>query len=297
MALDIIVTGGNGFLMKNLVEMHPEHNWIIYNSNQLNWVNNTGVELLPSNADVFIHSAAVYGGLVFNQMFNERILYENTAMNNNVFNWIMKHNPSKVITIGSGCVYPGDATGVLSEEQIGAGNMHPSVELYGMSKLWALTASRRLLKNWDHLVLGNMYGKYDHTSHERSHLVGALLGKFIHASRQNTDVQLIGTGIAQRDLVYVGDVVDVINRCIAGPSNNQPLNVSTGTGTSVRELAYTIKELIGFKGNIVWGSEKDNGALYKVLDCAKVDAIYPDRQRTAIQDGLALSLPYFLDII
>ena len=297
MALNIVVTGGTGFLMKNLTELHPEHNWIVYNSNQIDWVNNIGIDKLPDSADVFIHSAAVYGGLVFNQMYHERILYENTAMNNNVFDWILKHNPTKVITIGSGCVYPGSATGILSEEQIGTGRMHTSVELYGMSKLWALTASARLLKNWDHLVLGNMYGKYDHTSHERSHLVGALLGKFIDAKRNDTDVQLIGTGIAQRDLVYVGDVVDVINKCIIGPSNNQPLNVSTGVGTSVSELAHTIKELINFEGDIKWGSDKDNGALSKVLDCTKVDAIYPNRRKTTIRDGLMLSLPYFLNIM
>lgn len=289
---NILLIGGNGFLMKNLQELYPNYNYIAPSSAQVNWVTNQGVKDLTA-VDVVIHSAAVYGGLVYNQNYSDRILLDNTRMNANIFDYILNNKPKKVITIGSGCSYPGTATGLLSEDQIGSGRMHSSVELYGMSKLWALTASERLLDNWDHLVLGNMYGKYDHIDMQKSHLVGALLTKFLIAKYKKTDVQLIGTGIAQRDLIYVNDVCDVINHCIVQPGSNRAINVGTGKGTSVAELAQEISRMIDFQGNILWGDEKDDGALYKVLDTTRMQQSFPDIHTTQLNVGLRATLSWF----
>tara|TARA_R110000822_G_scaffold16569_4_gene56229 strand:- start:6444 stop:7349 length:906 start_codon:yes stop_codon:yes gene_type:complete len=289
---NILLIGGSGFLMKNLQELYPNYNYIAPRSTQVNWVTNQGVDELPV-VDVVIHSAAVYGGLVYNQNYSERILLDNTRMNANVFDYILSKKPKKVITIGSGCSYPGTSAGLLSEDQIGTGRMHSSVELYGMSKLWVLAASEKLLDNWDHLVLANMYGKYDHTDVQKSHLVGALLTKFLIAKHKETDVQLIGTGIAQRDLIYVNDVCDVINHCITRPGSNRAVNVGTGTGTSVKELAQLISEMIYFQGKILWGDEKDNGALCKVLDTARMQQSFPDIHTTQLNVGLRATLSWF----
>ena len=223
------------------------------------------------------------------------MLLDNTRMNVNLFDYILRTKPKKVITIGSGCSYPGEATGLLKEEQIGCGRMHPSVEVYGISKLWALSASKRLLTNWDHLVLANMYGKYDHTDVKKSHLVGALLTKFIKAKQQKTDVQLIGTGIAQRDLIYVNDVCRVLNESIKNKGANEAINVSTGVGTSVKELSDLIAELLEFKGRILWGDEKDNGALFKVMDTTKMKKYFPSIETTQLRQGLQATIPWFVD--
>ena len=292
--MSILLTGGSGFLMRNLRELYPNHDYIYPTSSEVNWVTNEGVQTLPQ-VDVVIHSAATYGGLQFNQNHSDQMLLDNTRMNVNLFDYILRTKPGKVITIGSGCSYPGRATGLLKEKQIGCGRMHSSVEVYGISKLWALSASKRLLNNWDHLVLANMYGKYDHTEVEKSHLVGALLSKFIIAKQQNSDVQLIGTGIAQRDLIYVNDVCKVINESINNKGVNKAVNVSTGVGTTVKELADLISELLEFKGSILWGEEKDNGALFKVMDTTRMKKYFSSVKTTQLKQGLEATIPWFVD--
>jgi len=292
----ILVTGGSGFLMKNLLLKYPNYEWVAPRSSEVNWVTGVGIDTLPK-VDIVIHSAAVYGGIVFNQLNAEKILLDNTFMNARVFEYILKNKPSKVIIIGSGCCYPGDAQNILHENQIGTGRLHPSVELYATSKLWSLSASEQLLDNWDHLVLANMYGPYDNITHERSHLVGGMLNKFLTAQSNRTNVQLIGTGIAKRDLIFVEDVCDIIEFCINNPGANQAMNVSTGIGTTVFDLAELIKDILNFDGEIIWGSEKDDGALNKVLGTKVIDKLYPNRTKTNIRDGLQKTIPYFKHLL
>ena len=293
MALDIIVTGGSGFLIKNLMNTHPHYNWIAPTSKQVNWVTGDGIDTLPKHSDVVIHAAASNGGLVYCQNNARDIIFNNAMINARLFDWLTDHEHGKAIMIGSGCSYPSKVTGKFTEDQLGAGRMHSSVEAYGMSKLWALSSSEKLLHNWEQLVLANMFGPHDHTSHERSHLVGALTVKIMRAKKENTDVQLLGTGIAIRDIIYIADVVDVINNRINHTGTNRAVNVSNGEGIGVRELAMLISDIAGYKGRILWGTDKDDGAPYKVLDCSLLDKLYPNRTRTAVRTAIEASIDYY----
>lgn len=283
----IVVTGGHGFLMSNFMKRYKDtHNIFAPTKEQVNWVTGEGVDTLPSNPDVLIHAAAVMGGFVFNKLYPERILLENTSINHRVIDYLIKSPHTKAITIGSGCSYPGDATGVLHEDMIGTGRMQKTVEIYAMSKLWLLLASERLFKDWSHLVLANLYGPNDHRDPERTHVVAALIEKFIHAKKTGSRVSLLGTGVAVRDNIYVNDAVDVIGKFIELESVNQAVNVSTGIGYSVKELAHMISEIVGYTGDIEWGDPADDGALFKVLGTSRLDAIYPERPKTTLKDGL-----------
>jgi GDP-L-fucose synthase len=252
----------------------------------VNWITGQGVDSLPHRPDVFIHSAAIYGGLVFNQKYPEQILSANTMMNHNVMNYILKAKPKKVITIGSACAYPGGAKGELTENMLGTGRMERTVELYAQSKMWMLAACERLLDDWTQLVLANLYGPYDHDDMDKAHVVSALIYKFIAAQARQQPVQLLGTGIALRSLLYVKDAADVIAYFIDNPSTNAAVNVGHGQGVSILELANTIAEVLDFNQEILWGNQSDNGALVKILNYAKLDGIYPARRKTDLKSGL-----------
>ena len=290
--MTVVLTGGNGFLLKNLQQDY-NNDYFAPRSNEVNWITGQGIDTLPDQPDVFIHSAAIYGGLVFNQNYPERILLDNMQMSTNVFKYMLTAKPKKVIIIGSACSYPGSATGILDENMIGTGRMEKTVELYAMNKLWLLAASERLLDNWTHLVLANMYGPGDHLSLEKSHVVGALMKKISIAKQKNEDVHLLGTGEPKRSLVYVKDVCDVINYCINNNMPNQAINVGHDKGISIRELAETIADVLNFNKNIIWGDAADNGAMVKILDYTKLNNLFPNRRKTSLRDGIAQSKEYY----
>jgi len=290
--MNIVLTGGSGFLLSNL-QLEYNANYIAPRSSEVDWITGEGINTLPKNPDVFVHSAAIYGGLVFNQQYPERILLDNMRMSINVFDYILTAKPKKVIIIGSACSYPGGATGKLTEDMIGSGRMERTVELYAMNKLWQLAASERLLANWTHLVLANMYGPNDHLDLEKAHVVGALMKKISNAKRDGTDVQLLGTGEAMRSLVYVKDVCAVINQFATQDLPNGAYNVGHDSGISIKQMAETIADVVGFTGNILWGDPKDNGAMVKILDYAKLDSVYPDRPKTSLYNGLSASKEYY----
>ena len=292
----IVVTGGAGFLMRNFIEQYGvDYDIVAPRSTEVNWVTGQGVDGLPREPDILIHSAAIYGGLVFNQKYPEKILLDNTRISANVFEYVMDAKPEKFISIGSACAYPGNATGVLSESMLGSGRMEHTVELYALNKLWMLAASERLLSNWTHLVLANMYGPYDHTELDKSHVTSALIHKFIAAKHNNSDVNLLGTGESYRSLTFVKDVCDVINYFVLNPGINGAINVGHDAGISIREMAHTIADIVEFKNNIIWGDAADNGARMKVLDYTKLNQIYPSRKKTSLRDGLIATIKYIAE--
>ena len=287
-----VLTGGSGFLLSNLQQEYTA-NYISPRSSEVNWITGEGINTLPDQPDVFVHSAAIYGGLVFNQQYPERILLDNMRMSINVFDYILTTKPKKVIIIGSACSYPGGATGKLTEDMIGSGRMERTVELYAMNKLWQLAASERLLSDWTHLVLANMYGPNDHLDLEKAHVVGALMKKISNAKRDGTDVQLLGTGEAMRSLVFVKDVCAVVNQFATQDLPNGAYNVGHDSGISIKQMAETIADVVGFTGNILWGDPKDNGAMVKILDYTKLDTVYSNRPKTSLYDGLDASKEYY----
>ena len=291
----VLLTGGGGFLLRNLRELYPNHNYVFPTSKQVNWATGYGVESLPTDVDVVVHAAAVMGGIEFITSHKEKILLDNTRMNANFFEWVLNVKPRKVITMGSGCAYPGYVTGVLKEDDLACGKLHNTVEIYGFSKLWMQIACEQLLDNWDHLVLANMYGRYDHIEYTRSHVIAALIVKFIRAQREGKNVQLLGTGVAQRDIMYVGDMCQAINASITTAQGAcRPINISTGVGTSIKDLATTIAECISFKGEILWGDETQDGALYKVMDNSLMKKHF-DINITPLREGLEKTIPWFQD--
>lgn len=290
----IVITGGSGFLMSNFIKDYGhKYDIVAPRSSEVNLVSGHGMKKLPARPDAVIHSAAVYGGLVFNQKYPEKILLDNLRITANISEYIFKSNPRKTVIIGSACAYPNITQGVLTEEMIGAGRMEKTVEIYAMNKMHLLSMVERCLNNWSYLILANMYGPGDHINVDKSHVVSAITQKLLLAQREKRDVQLLGTGDVYRSIVYVKDVCDVIDISI-NDINNVVLNVGHETGLKINEIANIIAEEIDFKYKILWGNKNDNGASMKVLNYSKIDNIYPNRMKTDFKIGIKKTISEYI---
>lgn len=301
MFMKILMIGGNGFLGKHVQDLLKDHEVYSPTHSEIDWATGEGISKLDSyNPEVVIHLLAIYGGLPFCMENRVRMGIENLEINANVYRYLINSKPKRLITIGSGCEYPGYKKGILKEEDIGNGKLHQSVEHYGYTKLIQLELCKALREEfgmeYEHIVLANMYGPGDIFDEKRSHVVGALIYKFVKAMKENSQLQLLGTGRAVRDLIYVKDVAHMIQMLVdREKSTNQPLNASTGTGTSIKELAETISNILDFKEEIKWGDESQDGSLIKYLSSERTEQILKWKPNTDLKNGLKETIDWYLN--
>lgn len=298
----ILLIGGNGFLGNHIeTELIEKKQYEIINpkKEEVNWTTRKGIENLKNlKPDIIIHLLAIYGGLPFCMNNRIRMSIENMEINANAFRYIADVDPQRIITIGSGCEYPGYKDGILSENSLGDGRLHQSVEHYGYSKLMQLQACKALRDErgteFEHIVLANMYGPGDIFDYERSHVVGGVIRKFFDARDENAPVQLLGTGRAIRDLVYVKDVAHLVCLMVElEKSTNEPLNASTGVGVSIKELVLTVKKAMGFTNEIKWGDESQDGCLIKYLSTKRLEEVMNWKPNTNLKKGIKETIDWY----
>lgn len=266
--MNVLLLGGTGFIGTILKQQRPKWIWHSIGRTQCDLTNTSQTLDITGNFDVVINAAGFYGGLVFNKQHGHNILYTNTIMSMNVCKLVQSLKPKKFINIGSACIYPATASGVMNESLIGSGSYHPSVQYSAMSKAWMLEAMSTLDIPWEYLILSNVYGPGEHVDLLRSHFVGSMINKINQA---DTTLQMMGTGAGVRDFIYTKDTAEAICRYAElAVATNQPTNISTGVGTSIKEMTDTLLHISKKDINIVWGNKSDDGVLHKVLDNSKM---------------------------
>ncbi|MBM4040462.1 MAG: NAD-dependent epimerase/dehydratase family protein [Planctomycetes bacterium] len=300
----ILLTGGSGFLGCHIVAEARARGYEVLTprSTEFDLVTMKGVQEYMRNlvggggqVDVIVHSAAYYGGIGINETEPATIFYRNTQMALNVFELAREHQVRKVLPIGSACAYPGYLQGDLKEAHFWDGKLHDSVEAYGFTKKIQLVAQRAYFKQHgiesNHLVLTNLYGPHDVFTEHRSHVLAAMIKKFTDADDK---VVLWGDGSPIREFLYVKDAADAIVRAIELDHDLEPINVGTGVGTSIGELAELVAKLIGFRGEIEWDTSKPGGTHRKVLDVTRMKQKLGWYPRWRLEDGLAETVDWYL---
>ena len=300
----ILVTGGSGFLGRHIIEAAQEagHQVFYPRSAEFNLMTMEGVDKYMAGIrqryggiDVIIHGAAYYGGIGIIQTEPATVFNRNCQMGLNVFEIARKHHVKKVMPIGSACSYPGHLEGDLKEEQFWEGKLHDSVEAYGFSKKLLFVAQRAYYKQFgiesNHLVLTNLYGPHDVFTEYRSHVLSALIKKFTDAKEK---VTLWGDGSPIREFLYVKDAAQAIVRAVPLPHDPEPVNIGTGVGTSIYELAETIADFTEFKGIIEWDRSKPNGMKRKVLSVTKMKDKLGWNPSYSLRDGLKETINWYL---
>ena len=266
----VTVTGGAGFLGQHLVKRLESFGAEVYVPRQRDY-NLTTLDaclrcVLEHPCDVLFHAAAYYGGIGINQTQPATLYYSNLVMGANLMEAARLAEIKKFVAIGTACSYPGYLEGHLKEEDLWAGPCHASVVNYGLTKKMMAVQAQAYKRQYGldsiHLILTNLYGPGDSYNPERSHVVAALVRKWVEAEQAKApSVEVWGTGKPVREFIYVEDCADAI--VLAAEKYDDaamPLNIGTGIGTSIKELSETVHEVSGYKGKMTWLTDKPDGA-------------------------------------
>lgn len=298
----VVVTGGAGFLGSHIVERlrlagadpsvprKKEYNLIRFED---------AIRCFQLvRPHTVIHGAANYGGIGYNQLCPGTIFYENLVMGANVMEAARQCKVDKFVAIGTACSYPGYLEGELREENLWDGPPHETVINYGLTKKMMAVQGWAYKKQFGfqsiHLILTNLYGPRDSFHPDRSHVVSALIRKFVEAKTdKHAEVEVWGTGKPIREFLYVEDCADAILRAAELYDDTLPLNIGSGQGTSIRELVTQIQELTDFTGTLRWNTTKPDGQMKKVLDVARMKEALRWSPPTQLRTGLHKTIEWY----
>ena len=301
----IVVTGGNGFLGKSVCKKLRENKeydvHCLYGKQHWDLTNQKQVDYLykEQKPDVVVHLAARVGGIGVNKANPGLFFYENLAMGMNLIETARKYGKlKKFIMIGTVCSYPKYTPVPFKEESLWSGYPEETNAPYGISKktLTEMLAAynQQYGLNCTNLIPVNMYGPHDNFNPESSHVIPALILKFAKAiENDEKEVEVWGTGKASREFLYVDDCAEAIKRSVEIDTTPEPINIGTGSEISIFNLAEKIKDLMGYKGDIVFNSNGLDGQPRRCLDTSKAKQILGFEAETKFKKGLGDTIDWY----
>lgn len=297
----ILVTGASGFVGSNLkgpLEIKYPTSIIKYldsstDLRNIDIVDNIFKQFLP---DLVINLAGKVGGIQANSLFPADFFYDNTQIGLNIYKISAKYNVSKLISLMGGCSYPAQSKSPINEDVMWDG--YPQIESSGYSvakkTYLTMTEAYKTQYNLQSIVLipGNIYGPHDNFSLRDSHVIPAIIRKIYEANLRKEDITLFGTGLPKRDFVFISDVVNNILELIDVYNETTPINISTGVSISIKDLAFTIANLLDYRGEIFWNSKKPDGQMEKIFDITKLKN-YGLSCDTSLEIGLNKTIMWF----
>jgi GDP-L-fucose synthase len=243
--------------------------------------------LRPSHV---FHFAAMVGGIKANRSYPADFLYDNLAMQNNVIRLCQETKVEKLVFLGSSCIYPRAAPQPMKEESLMTGPLEPTNEAYALAKIAGLRLAQYCFQQYGLKCLNpipcNLYGPGDSFDLERSHVLSALVRRFVDArDAGETSLTLWGTGSAKREFMHVEDLAEALLFLVERYDSPEAINVGTGTDVSIRELAQIIAEAVGYTGRIGWDPGMPDGMPRKCLDVTRLRAL-GYRHRIELRQGI-----------
>ena len=249
--------------------------------------------------DVVVHLAGLVGGIASNIERPADFFYQNLMMGVLTMEHARRAGVEKFVAAGAGCGYPVEAPLPQTEADFWNGFPQPESAPYSLAKRMLHVQSMAMWTQYRFpavvTVPGNIYGPYDNFDLEHAHVVPALVRKFVEAtsSDEHGEVVVWGTGRQTRDIVYGGDVARGILRAGEVYAEPQLVNLSTGRETSVREIVETLAELTGFRGRIVWDTDRPEGQVRRVFDVSKAARELDFRCATSLREGLRRTVDWY----
>jgi GDP-L-fucose synthase len=299
----IVVTGARGFLGRHLLPVLEAR----YGPDCVTGVSSTDYDLMDPAAvrrffderrpEIVIHLAAYVGGIGANREYPAAFWYRNTLLTALMFEAAAERGLRKLVYPMGGCSYPARARSPIGEEQMWDGYPQPESAPYSLAKKMGLVAAEAYRKERGLsaivVVPGNMYGEYDNFRVNESHVVPALIRRFWEAKRSVAPtVPAWGTGKPTRDFVYAGDVAALFPFFLEQYDSLEPVNLSSGVSTPIRELTETVRELTGYPGEIVWDASKPDGQMEKIFDVSRMRSLGLACP-TSLREGLRRTVDWF----
>jgi GDP-L-fucose synthase len=247
---------------------------------------------------VFLAAAKV-GGIYANQTSPAEFIYDNTMIQANVIQAAYQNGVEKLLFLGSSCIYPRLAPQPLREDYLLTGLLEPTNEAYAIAKIMGIKMcqayNRQYGTNFIAVMPANLYGPNDHFGTENSHVIAALITKLHQAKCFNLpEVQLWGSGNAMREFIYVDDLAAACMFLMENYHDSQIINAGSGVDISIRGLAFLIKKVIGYQGDLGWDRTMPDGMPRKLLDVTRINAL-GWRPQISLEDGMRLTYQWFLD--
>ena len=248
-------------------------------------------------AYVFLAAAKV-GGIVANNTYRADFIYDNLAVQNNVIHGAYLHGVTKLMFLGSSCIYPKMAPQPLKEESMLTGLLEPTNEPYAIAKIAGIKMCEAYRAqygcNFISVMPTNLYGPNDNYDLQNSHVLPAMLRKFHEAKiKQDIAVNLWGSGSPMREFMYVDDLANACVFLMQNYNEEAFVNIGTGTDVSIKALAEMVKKIVGFEGALVWDSSKPDGTPRKLMDVSKLHRLGWHHQME-LEQGIALAYQDFL---
>lgn len=302
----VLILGANGFVGKNLLSyLFSDPNWftakefMFPTSKQLDCTNQKAVFDYFANKkpDVVLHLAGKVGGINANRGNPATFFYQNDMMGLNIFEACRINGVEKLVALAAGCGMPEDVNPPYRETDLFDGL--PDMNSYGYS----MAKKNLVVQSWAYreefgfdstiLLPANLYGPHDNFHLEHSHVVPAMIRKFVEAREiGEKPVKLWGTGNATREFLFVEDVCKAIVDAVASKKSG-PFNLGTGVETPIRELALIIKEIVGYKGYIMWDARKPDGQSRRFYDMSKFQKEFGYIPNVSLHDGLVKTIKWF----
>ena len=309
----IFVAGHRGMVGAAIVRQLSQRNnveLVLRTRDQLNLLDAGAVQAFfaTEHIDQVYLTAAKVGGIVANNTYPADFIYENMMIESNIIHAAHLHNVNKLLFLGSSCIYPKQATQPIAESELLQGALEPTNEPYAIAKIAGIklceSYNRQYGRDYRSVMPTNLYGPHDNFHPSNSHVIPALLRRFHEAREQNTpDVVVWGSGTPMREFLHVDDmaaasihVMELAQEVLQ--EYTQPMlshiNVGTGVDCTIRELAQTIAQVVGYKGRVVFDASKPDGTPRKLLDVTRLHQLGWYHE-ISLEAGLASTYQWFLE--
>jgi GDP-L-fucose synthase len=299
----VLVTGGAGFLGSALVRTLEQRglakeNIRVPRSRDLDlrqWEN--CVEAVR-DVDLVIHLAAKVGGIGYNMANPGSLFYDNAVMGIQLMEAARQAGVRKFVAVGTICAYPKFTPVPFREEELWNGYPEETNAPYGLAKKMLLVQAQAYRQQYGfnaiYLLPVNLYGPGDNFDPASSHVIPALIKKFVEAVETGAEsVEVWGTGSASREFLYVDDAAEGIALAAERYDRPDPVNLGAGFEITIRDLATLIADLTGFTGEIVWDTTKPDGQPRRCLDVSRAEREFGFRAKTSFEDGLKATVEWY----
>jgi GDP-L-fucose synthase len=254
---------------------------------------------------VFVAAAKV-GGIMANSKYKADFLTDNLQIQTNIIQQAHKFGVKKLLFLGSSCIYPRMATQPITEDQLMTGPLEPSNDAYAIAKIAGIKMCQAYKEQYGFnaisLMPTNLYGPNDNFDLESSHVLPAMIAKFHFAKEHGYtidmggpwygSVKLWGDGSAMREFLHVDDLAEACYTCMQNYNESEQINVGTGEDVTIKELAETISDIVGFMGDVEWDTSKPNGTPRKVLNVDRIKALGWE-PRISLRDGIKKTYEWY----
>jgi GDP-L-fucose synthase len=246
---------------------------------------------------VFLAAAKV-GGIMANKTYKADFLYDNLMIQSNIINSAYDFGVKKLLFLGSSCIYPKMSKQPITEDQLMSGPLEPTNDAYAIAKIAGIMMCQAYRQQYGFnaisLMPTNLYGPNDNFDLETSHVIPAMIAKFHLALSHSSyyEVKLWGDGSPMREFLHVDDLAEACYVCMQKYEESEHINVGTGEDVTIKELAETITEIVGYNRLINWDSSKPNGTPRKVLNVDKIKSIGWE-PKIGLREGIQLTYNWY----